>query len=384
MKKTVLVAGARPNFMKLAPLWHAMKARPAQFDPIIVHTGQHYDRAMSDVFFDDLRLPTPDIALGIGSGTHTQQTARIMLAFEAVLERERPDWVIVFGDVNSTTAAALVAAKELVPVAHVEAGLRSGDRTMPEEINRLVTDHLADLLFTSCPDADDNLMREGIAAEKIRFVGNIMIDSLNACLVKAAQSQILDELRLPAGQYALVTLHRPVNVDDRNQLEMLVKLLTAVANRLPVAFPVHPRTRKQLDESGLMPKLEQTENISLCAPLGYTDFLRLERDARVVLTDSGGVQEETTALNVPCLTLRDSTERPVTIWDGTNRLVGTDPDAVLTALDEILASACPSYRIPRYWDGHTAGRICDVFHGLSTNLTNPQQRPLMTRQSAHV
>ncbi len=369
--KYLLIAGARPNFMKLAPLWRAMKADPIHFEPVIVHTGQHYDTKMSQVFFDELDLPKPDIFLGISAGSHTQQTARIMLEFEKVLLEQVPDGVIVFGDVNSTTAAALVAAKEHYPVIHVEAGLRSRDRAMPEELNRIVTDHLSDLLLTTCEDANENLIGEGIEESRIHFVGNIMIDSLHASLAKAEASEICNRLGLTRQGYILVTLHRPANVDDTGSLRELVQTLFDTAQRMPVVFPVHPRTRKNLEAAGLWDTLTECTEISLIEPLGYLDFLRLEKDARVIMTDSGGLQEESTVLGVPCLTMRESTERPVTITHGTNLLVGTDRSVVLAALDQVLATTVAAHPIPPLWDGNTAARICALLSGSGVTEQQP-------------
>lgn len=363
--KYLLIAGARPNFMKLAPLWRRMKAERDLFAPIIVHTGQHYDTRMSQVFFDELNLPKPDVHLGVSAGTHTEQTARIMLEFENVLLQEKPDGVIVFGDVNSTTAAALVAAKEHYPVIHVESGLRSGDRQMPEELNRIVTDHLSDVLLTTCRDADMNLQHEGIPPEKVHFVGNIMIDSVMSCLPRAKKSDVRDRIGVHNNSYILVTLHRPANVDQSGSLEELVQTLFDTSQRLPVVFPVHPRTKKNLESAGLFSHLEDSDDIILTEPLGYLDFLKLEMDARAIMTDSGGLQEESTVLGVPCLTMRDSTERPVTITHGTNRLVGTDRSVVLNALDDILSSSVSENQAPPLWDGHTAERICAVLCGNS-------------------
>lgn len=350
------VVGARPNFVKLAPIAREL-ARRAAGRHCIVHTGQHYDAALADAFFRDLRLPPPDYALGIGSGTHTEQTARTMLALEPVLRREKPDWVVVVGDVNATLAAALTAAQCGLRVAHVEAGLRSFDRTMPEETNRRLVDALADLLLTPSADADDNLLREGVAPERIRRVGNVMVDSLLAALPCAAASPILGDLGLSPGTYAVVTLHRPANVDDPPTLRRLMDALRRLSERLPVVFPVHPRTQIRLDALGPPPQC----GLRLLPPLGYLDFLQLWRHARLVLTDSGGLQEETTALGVPCLTLRPTTERPVTVWEGTNRVVGTEPDAVLSAAEDCLASPYPiEPRRPALWDGRAAERIADA------------------------
>jgi UDP-N-acetylglucosamine 2-epimerase (non-hydrolysing) len=346
---------------------------------VLVHTGQHYDEKMSKVFFDDLGLPRPDYDLGVGSGTHAQQTAAVMVALEPVLLQEAPDLVITVGDVNSTMAAALVAAKLDIPVAHVEAGLRSRDRTMPEELNRLVTDQLSALLFTTSRDADANLAAEGIPAERVHFVGNTMIDSLQAHLPRALESPVLADLGLTPDAYAVVTLHRPSNVDDPADLERLVRMLVEVSAKLPVVFPVHARTRARRAQHGRDAALRgggggptvaaspaaagapapAAPSIILCEPLGYLDFLGLMAKARLVLTDSGGIQEETTVLGVPCLTLRKNTERPVTIWEGTNRLV--DPEdlaAIIAAVDETLAAPMPpTDRRPELWDGHAGDRI---------------------------
>jgi UDP-N-acetylglucosamine 2-epimerase (non-hydrolysing) len=332
-----------------------------RFEQVLVHTGQHYDEKMCQVFFDDLGLPRPNYNLGVGSGSHTRQTASIMLALEPVLEDEMPDLVVIVGDVNSTLAAALVAGKSRIPVAHVEAGLRSRDWEMPEEINRVLVDQLSDLLLTSSDDAEANLIAEGIPAERIHFVGNTMIDTLETHLPKALESSLTGGLALADGGYAVVTLHRPSNVDEREGLHRLVQLLLAIAERLPVVFPVHARTRERLRTFGLESALERNTSVILCDPLGYRDFLSLLAKARLVLTDSGGVQEETTVLAVPCLTLRSTTERPVTITEGTNRLV--DPDnieAAIAAADEILAAPMPGLRRPALWDGHAGDRIARV------------------------
>ncbi len=350
------VVGARPNFVKLAPIaWEL--AQHAAVRHCIVHTGQHYDAALVDAFLHDLRLPPPHYALGIGSGTHTEQTARTMLALEPVLRQEKPDWVVVVGDVNATLAATLTAVKCGLRVAHVEAGLRSFDRTMPEEINRRLVDAVADLLLTPSADADANLVREGIAPERIRRVGNVMVDSLLAALPRAMASPILDTLELSPGTYAVVTLHRPSNVDDPPTLRRLLAALVQLSERLPVIFPVHPRTRSRLDALSLPPG----PRLRYLPPLGYLDFLQLWRQARLVLTDSGGLQEETTALGVPCLTLRPTTERPITVWEGTNRVVGTNPAAILSAAEACLSGPYPiEPRRPALWDGRAAGRIVEA------------------------
>lgn len=359
MKKILLIAGARPNFMKVAPVWAEMRRRGGEFAPKIVHTGQHYDTAMSDAFFDDLGMPKPDIHLGVGSASHAVQTARIMTAFEPVVLEEKPDWVLVVGDVNSTIACALVCSKLRIKVAHVEAGLRSRDRAMPEEINRILTDAISDLLLTTSQDADENLLREGIAADKIRFVGNVMIDSLLDHMKLAERSTVRGDLGLTDGEYAVVTLHRPSNVDDKNIFGGILNALVSVSERLPVIFPVHPRTRARMDEFGFGDKIAAS-NIKLIEPLGYLDFMRLYSGARLVLTDSGGLQEETTVLGIPCLTLRENTERPITIEMGTNILVGTDPDKIRrTAAEALDAGPRTDARVPPLWDGRAAGRICD-------------------------
>lgn len=354
------VVGARPNFPKIAPIMAAMARDPARFAQRLVHTGQHYDERMSAVFFRDLQLPQPDVYLGVGSGSHAQQTARIMLAFEEVVLHERPDWVVVVGDVNSTVACTLVCAKLGVRVAHVEAGLRSFDRTMPEEINRLVTDLLADLLFTPSPDADAQLVREGIAPERIHCVGNVMIDSLLAALPLAARSPILGTLDLQPGEYGLVTLHRPANVDDPATLAGLLGALATVARELPLVLPLHPRTRGRVAELGL-----ETGDLRLIEPQGYLDFLQLTRHARLVLTDSGGLQEETTFLGIPCLTLRPNTERPITVTHGTNQVIGTQPAVIVERARAALGAPLPHRPQIDGWDGHAAERIVAVLRDAS-------------------
>jgi len=349
------VAGARPNFMKIAPLLRELRAREA-FETTLVHTGQHYDAAMSESFFRDLGIPEPDLDLGVGSGPHGRQTARVLEAMEALLLERRPDAVVVVGDVNSTLAAALAAAKLGIPVAHVEAGLRSFDRSMPEELNRLLTDAISDWLFTTELAAGENLRREGIAPEKVHFAGNVMIDTLRAHLERARGLGTLERLDLQPGGYAVLTLHRPSNVDDAERLRSLFAVLEEIQARLPVVFPVHPRTRQSIATllGGESPRLRLTE------PLGYLEFLRLLADARLVLTDSGGIQEETTVLGVPCLTLRENTERPVTVTQGTNTIVGTDPDAIRAAATKVLEGEARRGRVPEGWDGQAARRIVDV------------------------
>lgn len=348
------MVGARPNFMKIAPIMSELRARPL-FAPQLIHTGQHFSAEMSDSFFRELEIPEPDINLGAGGGTHGEQTAQIMLRLEPVFRASPPDVLLVVGDVNSTLAAAIVAAKMGIPVAHVEAGLRSFDRTMPEEINRVLTDSVSDYLFTTERGAEKNLLAEGIPARKIFFTGNVMIDTLLGFRHKAARSDVLERLGLAAGSYAVVTLHRPSNVDDPAGLSEMVVMLAELARNLPVVFPVHPRTRARMASAGA-----GADGLTLTEPMGYLDFLRLVGSARLVLTDSGGIQEETTVLGVPCLTLRANTERPVTIEMGTNRLVGTNPaDALEAALETLAATPrrCPP---PPLWDGKASGRIVDI------------------------
>jgi UDP-N-acetylglucosamine 2-epimerase (non-hydrolysing) len=357
MTQILNVVGARPNFMKMAPIIAAISRRSNEISQTLVHTGQHYDEAMSAVFFGDLRMPRPDISLETRSGTPTGQMARIMPLFEEVLIARQPEWVVVVGDVNSTIACALVASKLNVRIAHVEAGLRSFDRSMPEEINRLLTDQLADLLLTPSADADANLLREGIPTERIARVGNVMIDTLFQQLERARNSTVLQELELRPREFAALTLHRPANVDDPESLGRILYAIGAIARELPVIFPAHPRTQARMREFDF----DAPAGVRVISPLGYLDFLRLWSDSRMVLTDSGGLQEETTALGVPCLTLRENTERPITIEQGSNRLVGSDPARIVSAAREILSGGV-SYaaRAPELWDGHTADRIVDA------------------------
>jgi UDP-N-acetylglucosamine 2-epimerase (non-hydrolysing) len=343
--------------MKVAPLHRAFRARDAIEESLIVHTGQHYDEQMSDIFFEQLELPRPDRYLGVGSASHAQQTARVMTAFEEVVEEEEPDLVLVVGDVNSTLACSLVATKMHIPVAHVEAGLRSGDRRMPEEINRLLTDTIAELLFVTEQDGVDNLKAEGVSDDRIHFVGNVMIDSLVFFREKAAQTGIVDELELTPSHYAMMTMHRPSNVDNREGLVNLLKTIERIADLVPLVFPMHPRTRNRFDEFGLADRLEAVDNLILLEPLGYLEFLRLMEEAGVVVTDSGGIQEETTFLQVPCLTLRDSTERPITITQGTNELMDLDPEKVGQRVQDILSGDRSEGQVPAKWDGKTAERI---------------------------
>ncbi|MBM4117849.1 UDP-N-acetylglucosamine 2-epimerase (non-hydrolyzing) [bacterium] len=353
--KVLGVVGARPNFMKMAPIVRAAAGGGLTLE--LCHTGQHYDDNMSKVFFEDLELPRPDVYLGVGSGSHAAQTALIMTEFERVALERRPDLVMVVGDVNSTLACSLVCAKLTIPVAHVEAGLRSFDRAMPEEINRMVTDILSDLLFTTSAEAEPNLLREGVAAEKIHFVGNAMIDSLHFYLRKAEASDVLARLGLAPGGYGLVTLHRPSNVDDPAQLAGILGAMREAGEAMPLLWPVHPRTAKMLEAHGID---TAAYGLRLVEPQGYLDFLRLMKDTRLVLTDSGGIQEETTVLGVPCLTLRENTERPVTCTLGTNVLVGTDPARIRAATRAALHDTRRAYQVPPLWDGHAAERIVAV------------------------
>jgi UDP-N-acetylglucosamine 2-epimerase (non-hydrolysing) len=349
-----LIAAARPNFMKVAPLYHALIGE-AWCRPRIVHTGQHYDANMSDAFFVDLKLPAPHVHLGVGSGSHAEQTGRVMIEYEKICLASRPDWIIVVGDVNSTLACALVGAKLLIPVAHLEAGLRSGDRTMPEEINRIVTDSISDLLWTPSPDANENLRSEGVTASRIDMVGNIMLDSFELLRPKIEAESRARRLGLAPQSYGVVTLHRPSNVDERAQLKVIVGQLTAIAERLPIVFPVHPRTRQRLQDFGLASALSDLSAIHITEPLSYIEFMSLIVDSRFALTDSGGVQEETTYLGIPCLTLRDNTERPVTITLGTNRLV--KPAGVDEAVAQVLSGPARRDCTVPLWDGRAAGRV---------------------------
>lgn len=352
MKKILHVVGARPNYMKTAPLIESLRNRH-EIRQFLIHTGQHYDESMSQQFLTELGLSQPDRNLGVGSGSHAVQTAKIMIGLEPILEEEKPDIVVVVGDVNSTLAATLVASKMRIPVAHVESGLRSFDRAMPEEINRVLTDQLSDLLFTSSPEAEANLRVEGIRGDRIRYVGNIMIDSLLRFLPLASLDRIRDRIDIAERSYALLTLHRPSNVDDTSTFLSIARALQEIAASMPVVFPVHPRTKARIEELG-MERL--FEHVIMTGPLGYLDFLSLMANARVVLTDSGGLQEETTVLRIPCLTLRHNTERPITITHGTNRLVGTETEAILSGFRAALEQQAPE-RMPDLWDGKTAPRI---------------------------
>ena len=363
MRRVLCVAGARPNFIKVKPVLDALQAR--NVETTLVHTGQHYDTAMSAVFFEELGIRQPDFTLDVGSGSHAVQTARVMEAFEPLVALRRPDDVIVVGDVNSTVACALTAAKCGAYVVHVEAGLRSRDWSMPEEINRLVTDRVSDYLFATSPDAVDNLQREGYRDDQIHLVGNVMIDTLLANLPRARERGTAERLGLSPGGYGVITLHRPANVDDWEMLAGLMGALGEIARECPLVFPVHPRTRPML--------ASPPRGVTLIEPLGYLDFIALQAGARIVLTDSGGIQEETTVLGVPCLTLRDNTERPITVTQGTNQLVGRDPEVVLTKAREVLCVP-PKPRKPALWDGKAAERVAHVLLDLPRPL-RPTQLP---------
>ncbi|MFO7716330.1 non-hydrolyzing UDP-N-acetylglucosamine 2-epimerase [Desulfosarcina sp.] len=371
--KIHLIAAARPNFMKIAPLYHALK-REVWADPVIVHTGQHYDINMSDAFFRDLELPDPHIHLGIGSGSHAEQTGSVMIAYEKVLLKEKPALVVVVGDVNSTMACTIAASKIVYPslpdgsdedqphnhrpiVAHLEAGLRSNDRSMPEEINRIVTDALADILWTPSADALDNLLREGVDRQKIENVGNIMIDSLEMMRSKIESADAFGTFGLSKGGYGLITLHRPSNVDSLESLTTLCRMLIGASQKTPLVFPIHPRTRKNLNAFGLMGMLRDTDNLILTEPMNYIRFMNLVFNCKFVITDSGGIQEETTYLGIPCLTMRPNTERPVTVDQGTNQLCAMEN--LQGHIEKIVAGETKPHLVPDLWDGHTAGRIVD-------------------------
>jgi UDP-N-acetylglucosamine 2-epimerase (non-hydrolysing) len=359
-----LIVGARPNFMKAAPILRQLQKQPKAFRVRLIHTGQHYDSDMSDTFFKELNLPRPDRFLGVGSGSHAEQTARVMVAFERECLRERPDLVIVVGDVNSTMACAITAKKLCIPVAHVEAGLRSRDWTMPEEINRVVTDSVSDLLFTPSRDANDNLLREGVARERIHFVGNVMIDCLLELLPAAQKRNPLPRFGVEAGRYATLTLHRPSNVDDPEVFEGILGVLAEASHDLPIVWPLHPRTRKNLDKFGLLPRVEGWVGLKLSQPIGYLDMVALNRNARLIITDSGGLQEEATVLRVPCITLRDNTERPVTVEVGCNQIVGNRPAGIRSAISAVLRRTGFEIGTPELWDGRAAERITEALLSL--------------------
>ena len=362
--KWLHVVGARPNFMKIAPILRAARSMVPEIEQVLIHTGQHYDQSMSGVFFQELQIPAPDENLGIGGGSHAEQTARIMLAFEPVLIKHRPDWLVVVGDVNSTLACTLVAAKLGIKIAHVESGLRSRDMTMPEEVNRILTDAISTRLLTPSHDADENLLKEGIHESRIRRVGNVMIDTLVHTLKSAVRSDVSERLGLIPGKYVLATLHRPANVDDPATLAQIMEGLQRISEEMPVVFPVHPRTHTRIKSL----EIEQADSrVILVEPVGYMECVALMRNARFVVTDSGGIQEETTYLQIPCLTARANTERPVTISHGTNRLVESTADAFEHAARMVLLEESAPVRIPPLWDGHAAERIVDaLIEGLRT------------------
>lgn len=359
MKTILNIVGARPNFMKIAPIQHQIE-KSDKLTPVLIHTGQHYDEKMSKVFFDELGMPQPDVYLGVGSGTHAVQTASIMVGLEKEMQRIKPDLVLVVGDVNSTVAAAIDAAKLHIPVAHVEAGLRSNDRNMPEEINRVLTDSISNFLFVTEQSGLDNLKSEGISSERVHFVGNVMIDSLVANLQKARQSAILEQLEISAREYCLVTIHRPNNVDNPENLDKILSAFEVLQAQKKIVFPIHPRTRKRLSELGFEDRVKKMKNLILLDPIGYLDFMRLMEKAVLVLTDSGGIQEETTYLGVPCLTLRENTERPVTVSVGTNQLIGMDTQEIIFHAQAIMAGKTGKGQIPELWDGHAAERIVRI------------------------
>jgi len=365
MLKIHLVVGARPNYMKMAPLYKEFSKYPDLFKVEFIHTGQHYDESMSKLFFEDLHMPKPDVFLEVGSGSHGAQTARVMERYEKYLLETKPDLVFVAGDVNSTVACAIDAVKLHVPVAHVEAGLRSYDIRMPEEINRLLTDQIADYLLTPSPDADENLLKEGISKEKIHFVGNIMIDSLVKHKAVAEKSEILRQLGIDHhninDQYCLVTLHRPSNVDSEAGLTTILKAFERIGKNIKIIFPMHPRTRNNINKLGLDTLLDNIPNLIVTEPLGYLDFLKLEMNASLFITDTGGIQEETTFLQIPCLTLRENTERPITIIEGTNQLVKLATDNIIEATTTIIDGKIKRGSIPKFWDGQTAERIVKIF-----------------------
>lgn len=355
-KRVHLIAAARPNFMKVAPLYHVLNTAP-DFTPVLIHTGQHYDANMSDSFFKDLKLPAPDHHLGIGSGTHAEQMGGVMIAYENICAQDKPDWIIVVGDVNSTAACAMVGTKSWTRVAHLEAGLRSGDRRMPEEINRLATDAISDVLWTPSPDADENLSKEGCDPARITRVGNIMMDSFELMRDRIEKSDTAAQFGLEKGRYGVVTMHRPSNVDDEAKLQTIVEELINAQQQLPIIFPVHPRTRKQLEQFKLWDKLQDLDRFIITEPLSYLPFMSLVLHAKLVLTDSGGIQEETTYLDIPCLTLRDNTERPITLTQGTNKLI--KPQDILSSIKQVMDGEWPHGRRPDLWDGQTAKRILE-------------------------
>ncbi|ROL57307.1 UDP-N-acetylglucosamine 2-epimerase (non-hydrolyzing) [Bacteroidetes/Chlorobi group bacterium Naka2016] len=358
--KIISVVGARPNFMKVAPIHRELIKQEDKVNHLICHTGQHYDYEMSKVFFEDLGLPSPDFYLGVGSGTHGEQTGKIMIEFEKVCFQVQPDLVIVVGDVNSTIAATLTATKMGIKTAHIEAGLRSFDRTMPEEINRIATDSICDFLFVTEESGIRNLLREGHSQEQIFFVGNTMIDSLVFILPKIEASTIIKTLKIEGKDFALMTLHRPSNVDDKNQLEQIIEVIEYICKRLILVLPLHPRTKKNIDKFGFTTRLNAIQNLVLTEPLGYLDFVKLMKNSKFVITDSGGIQEETTYLGIPCITMRTTTERPITCEIGTNMLVIPEKNNLIKAVDFVLERKNKNYQIPPLWDGKTANRIVKI------------------------
>lgn len=357
--KILVIAGARPNFMKIAPIMRAMKAS-SRLEPILVHTGQHYDVQMSETFFKELQIPHPDISLEVGSDTHARQVARIMERFETVCDEQKPQAILVVGDVNSTMACSIVAAKKDIKIIHVEAGIRSRDRSMPEEINRMVTDAITDILLPPSSDAVENLLAEGHASSKIHLVGNIMIDTLLSSRALIEKSDILEKLALKPGGYVSLTLHRPSNVDNVANFRQILAALEIIQKEIPIVFPIHPRTRKMIAELGLSDYVYSLKNLILNDPLGYFDFGKLISASRFVLTDSGGIQEETTVYGIPCITLRENTERPITVWEGTNELAGCDTQKIVALARDIMDGRWKKGRIPELWDGHAAERIIAV------------------------
>ena len=357
--KIIVVAGARPNFMKIAPIIEAFRPYKS-IAPMLVHTGQHYDEKMSDLFFHELGIPEPDINLGVGSCSHAVQVAEIIVAFEKVCITEKPDAVLVVGDVNSTIACGLVAVKLGIKLIHVEAGLRSFDRNMPEEINRILTDTISDYLFVTEPSGLQNLSREGVADERVFYVGNVMIDTLIKNREKAESSSILEDLGAKPGEYVTMTMHRPSNVDTPETLEMMVDIIDHIQSDIPIYFPAHPRTRNNLEKYRFMDRVSSMENVHLLEPIGYLDFLKLNSNSRCVFTDSGGLQEETTAMRIPCITIRENTERPITCEMGTNQLVSLTPTDVLSAWNKVKAGAFDKCDVPPLWDGQAAKRIVTI------------------------
>lgn len=359
MFKILNIVGARPNFMKISPLMSAMQ-NSSFIEPILIHTGQHYDEKMSKLFFEELEIPVPEVNLEVGSDTQAKQVAKIMERFDEICMQYKPDAILVVGDVNSTMACSLVAAKLGIKVIHMEAGLRSFDRRMPEEINRLVTDSIADLLLTPSDDGTQNLLKEGVSSEKIHFVGNIMIDTLLHFLKKAEKSDIIEKLAIEKQGYVTATLHRPSTVDEPENLKSVIETLVEIQKDIKIIFPIHPRTRKNIDIFGLSEHVNSSDNLILTEPLGYLDFQKLMSNSKFVITDSGGVQEETTALKIPCITVRENTERPVTITEGTNELVGFDMEKLLYFAKKAMSNNWKESKIPKYWDGNTAIRVVDL------------------------